>query len=597
MRELTSVLVLRHVESTFFLDHYSRPHEASIVPLMSGPARARISGKGGRRVPWITLVFVSIVAQLAWMDATVGTYDEGLVLVGADRVLRGEMPYRDFWTFYGPGSYYLLAGLYRVFGEFALVERGLDVAAKTAIATLVVALVLQFGRRTVALAAGVLSLGLLLYLRSYSAPLFPAMAASLATVLTLHRASIDARPTPAFLAGVALAFTTCFRHDLGAYTLLAAGVFMIWVAWDASTGPPRRRVLATVGWVAVGYAITLGPVVAYFAFNVPAAELYRDLVDVPFSVYPQVRALPFPSIVDALSSAVQSRSPAKLGPLVVYLPLVVMGGAVATELLPRGSPRVTGTSDAGAEDVRARNRLFGLLVLLGALFFLKGLVRVSPLQMGASLILSVAVLGAAIGRARNPAWRLFLASTAGLACVALLAKPIITAMERSADGTATAALLSARWMSHATALCSQPVVPRLRCLRLEPDTSAVAAYLLQHGASGQRVYVGLGRHDKIHAANLALTFGAAVVAPTRWHDLHPGVQTRADVQAQMIRELSAEPLAYVVLDRQWDDVSEPNESARSSGVTALDDYLAAHFAPVFRAGSLTVLESRERPVP
>ena len=95
------------------------------MPLIRGPARARISGKGSRRVPWIALVFVSIVAQLAWMDATVGTYDEGLVLVGADRVLRGEMPYRDFWTLYGPGSYYLLAGLYRLFGEFALVERGL----------------------------------------------------------------------------------------------------------------------------------------------------------------------------------------------------------------------------------------------------------------------------------------------------------------------------------------------------------------------------------------------------------------------------------------------------------------------------------------
>ena len=301
--------------------------------------------------------------------------------------------------------------------------------------------------------------------------------------------------------------------------------------------------------------------------------------------------------MDLLSSAVQARSPGKLGPLIVYLPLVVTGGAVATELLRRGSPRATETSDAGAEDALAGNRLFGLLVLLGALFFIKGLVRVSPLHMGASLILSVAVLGAAIARARNPAWRLFLASTAGLACVALLAKPIITAMERSADGTATAALVSDRWMSHAKALCSQPVVPRLRCLRLEPAASAVAAYLLQHGASGRRVYVGLGRHDKIFAANLALTFAAAVVTPTRWHDLHPGVQTRDDVQAQMIRELSARPLAYVVLDRQWDNVSEPNESARSSGVTALDDYLVAHFVPVFRAGSLTVLEPRERPSP
>ncbi len=370
---------------------------------------------------------------------------------------------------------------------------------------------------------------------------------------------------------------------------------MIQLAWDASAGPRRARVLATVGWIAAGYAISLGPVVAFFVFNVPAAELYQDFVDMPLSVYPQVRALPFPSIVDAFSNAVQARSPSKLGPLIVYLPLVVMAGAVAAELLARRSPRLSETNNAGADEALSRDRLFGLLILLGALFFIKGLVRVSPLHMGASLILSVAVLGAAIARARHPAWRMFLASTAGLACVALLAKPIITAMDRSAGGTAAAALVSDRWMSHARALCSQPVVPRLRCLRLEPDTSAVAAYLVQHGASGQRVYVGLGRHDKIFAANLALTFAAAVVTPTRWHDLHPGVQTRDDVQAQMIRELSARPLAYVVLDSEWDDVSEPNESARSSGTTALDDYLAAHFTPVFRAGSLTVLEPRERP--
>ena len=571
------------------------------MPLIRGPARACISGEATCRVPWIGLVLVCVAAQLAWMDATVGTYDEGLVLVGADRVLRGEMPYRDFWTLYGPGSYYLLAGLFRVFGELALVERGLDIAAKTAIATLVVALVLQFGRRTAALATGVLSLGLLLYLRSYSAPLFPAMAASLAAVLALHRASIDARRASAFLAGVALGIATCFRHDLGAYALLASAVFMSQLAGSASTGLGRARVLALVGWVGAGYAISLGPVVAFFAVNVPAAELYRDFVEIPFSVYPDVRALPFPSIVDAIAGAVQARSLDRIGPLIVYLPLVVMGGAVAAELLARGSPRSTATGDAGAEaeaeQAGARNRLFGMLVLLGALFFLKGVVRVSPLHMGASLIVSVAVLGAATARARDPAWRLFLASTAALACAALLVKPVITAMERSAGGSPTDALVSDRWMRHAQALCSEPVVPRLRCLQLEPDASAVAAYLLQHGASGQRVYVGLGRHDKIFAANLALTFAAAVDAPTRWHDLHPGVQTRDDVQAEMVRELSAQPLAYVVLDSEWDDVSEPNASARSSGVTVLDDYLAAHFVPVFRAGSLTVLQPRDRPSP
>ena len=545
-----------------------------------------------RHLPWFGLLLLSIAAQLSWMDATVGTYDEGLVLIGADRVLRGELPYRDFWTLYGPGSFYALAGLFAVFGELVVVERGFDIAAKTAIVTLVFAVVLQFGRRAVALAAGVLSLGLLLYLRSYSAPLFPAIAWSLVVVLALHRMSIEPRPAPAFLAGVAIGVTTWFRHDLGAYTLLASALFMIHLAWAAGPGPRRAGAGAAAGWLVVGLVVSLAPVVSFFAFAVPAADLYRDFVEIPFSVYPRVRALPFPPIVTALSEAVQARSPGRLGPLVVYLPLAVVGAALIAELRRPGPPTVDAVSVELAEKTAARTRLFRLLLVLAALFFLKGLVRVSPLHMGASLVVSILLLGAGIARARSRAWRGGLAAAGVLACVALLAKPLVTGAERAAGGPAAAALLSDRWIGHASTLCRKPVVPRLRCLRLEPEASAVAAYLVHHGASGRRVYVGLGRHDKIFAANLALAFAVATVPSTRWHDLHPGVQTRADVQAEMVRELSGAALAYVVLDNQWDGAAEPNDSALSSGVTVLDDYLAAHFEPVFRAGSLTVLQPR-----
>lgn len=545
-----------------------------------------------RHLPWLVLILVTIALQLGWMDATVGTYDEGLVLVGAERVLRGELPYRDFWTLYAPGSFYIVAGLYALFGEFVLVERSFDVAAKTAIVTLVFAVVLQFGRRTVAVVAGVLSLGLLLYLRSYSAPLFPAMAASLAAVLALHRTSLAAQSRPALLAGVAVGVTTWFRHDLGAYTLMACAGFLIHLAWDVDFGGRRAGVLATVGWLAAGLALSLGPIVAFFAFSVPAADLYRDFVEIPLSVYPRVRALPFPPIVDALAEAVQTRSPGRLGPLIVYLPLIVMGAALASELL-RPSQPPDGQGRVGLAQSSAQTRLFRTLLLLGALFYVKGLVRVSPLHVGASLVVSIVLLGASIARARSPAWRTGLAVAGGLAFLAMLAKPLVTGAERAGDGgLSAAALFSDRWMTQAATLCREPVVPRLRCFRLEPDATAVAAYLVQHGASGQRVYVGLGRHDKIFAANLALTFAVAAIPPTRWHDLHPGVQTRADVQAQMIEELRAAPLAYVVLDGQWDFVTESNDSALSSGVTALDDYLAGHFEPVFRAGSLTVLRPR-----
>jgi Dolichyl-phosphate-mannose-protein mannosyltransferase len=49
--------------------------------------------------------------------------DEGIVLAGAERILRGEVPYRDFFSFYTPGSFYLVALLFRVFGDSLVVGR------------------------------------------------------------------------------------------------------------------------------------------------------------------------------------------------------------------------------------------------------------------------------------------------------------------------------------------------------------------------------------------------------------------------------------------------------------------------------------------
>jgi hypothetical protein len=44
-----------------------------------------------------------------------------------------------------------------------------------------------------------------------------------------------------------------------------------------------------------------------------------------------------------------------------------------------------------------------------------------------------------------------------------------------------------------------------------------------------------------------------------------------------------------VLESEWDDFDEPNESSVSSGVTLLDDFLRSNFQPVRVFGKLTVL--------
>src|SRR5438067_13222683 len=48
---------------------------------------------------------------------------EGIVLQGAQRILRGEVPSRDFFSFYTPGSVYLVAFLFEFSADLLVVAR------------------------------------------------------------------------------------------------------------------------------------------------------------------------------------------------------------------------------------------------------------------------------------------------------------------------------------------------------------------------------------------------------------------------------------------------------------------------------------------
>jgi hypothetical protein len=224
-------------------------------------------------------------------------------------------------------------------------------------------------------------------------------------------------------------------------------------------------------------------------------------------------------------------------------------------------------------EVSPSESLFRFLAVLNIAYFAKGLVRVSGVQMGASLLVSILLVTAGVAMASHRRWdKAFAAVGTGGACAALLLAP-----------------LGGQWAVDAAALCRDRSVPRLVCLRLDDAQTAVARYLLDHGGADQRVFSGLGRHDKIFISDQALPFAVAARPVSYWHDLHPGVQTTAEVQSEMVAELRARPPEHVVLNRRWDSRTEPNASGRSSGVTLLDDYLRANFRPVYSVGPLTVL--------
>src|SRR5713226_6162015 len=64
----------------------------------------------------LSFLYLYVLRRYTWIDP-----DEGIILQGAQRILDGQVLYRDFFSFFTPGSYYLFALLFRVFGDSYLV--------------------------------------------------------------------------------------------------------------------------------------------------------------------------------------------------------------------------------------------------------------------------------------------------------------------------------------------------------------------------------------------------------------------------------------------------------------------------------------------
>src|SRR5262245_13739421 len=125
---------------------------------------------------------VSLGLLFASMNRDVSRYDEGLILFGAVRVLHGDLPYRDFYANYGPAQFYVLAGLFKVFGTAILVGRVWDLAVKALSVALAYGILMRLGGRGIALIGSAFTLIWLAALGFHGYPIFPCLLLALLSV-------------------------------------------------------------------------------------------------------------------------------------------------------------------------------------------------------------------------------------------------------------------------------------------------------------------------------------------------------------------------------------------------------------------------------
>jgi len=434
----------------------------------------------------------------------------------------------------------------------------------------------------------------LAYLGFHGSPLFPALLLCLLSAYTVSLSfKGDGKLRMPLVAGLCTGLAAAFRHDLGFYMMLANMVILSGYAFVAhrlgthDPSPwPRAAPLTAFSF---GVLLICGPIVVILWWAVPRGDLIFSLLTVPGQIYPPVRSLPFPSLVSITQQAIENGSFTPIVDLSVYWPLLLAAATITlwTHIgTGRHSPK------HGAPNGSWPLKWCCLLLVLALLLlYVKGVVRVSPFHMTQSIIFAIVLLCVLAGnlRSRSRFSRAVLAI-----CAAALAIPssvaIATVLSRANENVLA--------ILHPTA--RNPCKPvdgleAMRCFEVSADTIQAMSYVVAHTTEDEMIFVGAGRHDKIFVNDVMFYFITRRSSATKWHQLHPGVQTAAPIQAAIIAEFRLRKPRYVVLDARWDAKSEPNASAMSSGVTLLDDFISRNYQHAASFGPISILKFAGEP--
>ncbi len=559
----------------------------------------------------ITAVFVfSFVCLFLTMDRVINIYDEGVILTGAMRVNAGDIPHRDFYTQYGPAEFYLLSWLFDIFSQSVIVERVFDLVIRAGIVTIVYASLTLYCRKTIALFAAVICALSLCFVGNHGYPVYPALLLTIGSSMILLQ--MFARNTSVLyplIAGLLTGLAALFRYDIGFFAFIVHIFAAILILSQSKYGQNNK--VRYIFHKLLPYVLASGfPVVAmliWYGFNGVLYSFFHDVISFTSENYNRTRGLSFPGFSYTISHPIM---------WIIYLPIIIACFALLS-FLKRDFLLSKSYPHSPISDVFSRTNGIEFLIvfsLLTIMFYLKGVVRVSPEQMQLALIPSMMILALLMEISiTNTRWfRIMLVALATITCISSwnAGYKIVIIQSSSFFKTKTERtshrnnlvisavpefykLISSSSMSQIdNDSVGSPASRKTSAFFVDPDREAAIRLIVRNTSPDERIFIGLTRHDKIFVNDVSSYFQANRLPATKWHHFDPGLQTSSKIQSEIINDLERNKPGYIWLESTWENHSESNERANSSGITILDEYIRGKYKLDRNFGQISVWRLR-----
>jgi hypothetical protein len=494
--------------------------------------------------PAILLLIAIAIAYPRWR-AGIDWRDEGLLAYGAERVVHGEIPHRDFVSLQPPLSFYAAAIAFKLGGTSLATLRGFGLAIFLLLPVLIYALGRNFLGPILSFAAAAPAciLGLpYVYLVPLAA--WQGIAISFAAVLLFIVAMRLQRPLLAVPAGALTSLALLLRHDQAVYTTAALLVLLVTLRFapDASFSKTKRFFYFWLG----GIAMILIPAILLWWKIGALPEMFQQLVVFPFATYRKTSALPFPRIT--AGKTISERAIV----LLYYLPPLIQ--ALAALYLGQSILR---------RRFREREAMLSFLLVWSALFYLQVMVRSDQTHL--LMTLPPFFLLSAFS------WSILLHTINKCRGLGMLFSAVITI-----------GAVSFLWILRSMALpdvtqgMDKLSLPRGGIFIAQPNVVTQFVRQIQELVSPSKSILALPYQPMFY-------FLCDRHNPTRWNYLWPGDQTAKDHE-RFIEEAERDPPPIVLL-------SEQNQLAESAPM--IMEYLRMHYLLTNQFGDIAIYERLE----
>ena len=240
---------------------------------------------------------IALLLALPYL-AGISYSDEGYIVHIADRIASGEVLYRDISTGVTPGSFYLHALLFEVFGRSLLVGRIFMMVLFSAATGSIYSLCRGVSSRTMALSLSLSFAALTVFfwrIPNYSSEAIILILLAIGSTSKFLRTR---RQVWLIWAGLGLGAAFLFKQNYGAFAALAVTAGLL------SDGEPWGKRLRSVTTTAAVAASSVILIVLYFAANGALVELWNDAVMIPLRYSSTIYSQPYPSLFGELEPEV-----------------------------------------------------------------------------------------------------------------------------------------------------------------------------------------------------------------------------------------------------------------------------------------------------